>query len=153
MVMWRMFDLGFLIRFFDRGFLLRSLMTLLLISLLPIADIGLLFFLSKIIGVFVTLAIVLASSLFGVLITYREMRRTLPPIRRKVQEGYYPSEEFSNLAGTIVCSILLATPGLISDLIGLVLFAPILRRSAGRAITSRMDSRMKEIYEYLKLYD
>lgn len=148
-----MFDLGALIRLFDRGFLLRSLLTLLLISLLPIADIALLFYLSTIIGVFVTISIVLAAGLFGVFITYSEMRRTLIPIRRKVNEGYYPEAEFANLAGAIVSSILLATPGLIGDLIGLVIFAPGLRCKVGRAITRRMDGRMKEIYEYLKLYD
>lgn len=148
-----MFDLGALIRFFDRGFLLRSLLMLLLVSLLPIADIALLFYLSTIIGAPLTLAIVLGVGLFGVFITYREMRRTLRPIRRKVREGYYPEGEFANLAGTIVCSLLLATPGFIGDLIGIVLFAPPMRRRVGRAITSRMDSRMKEIYEYLKLYD
>ncbi len=148
-----MFDLGALIRLFDRGFLLRSLLMLLLVSLLPIADIALLFYLSTLIGVFVTIAIVLAAGLFGVFITYREMRRTLIPIRRKVNEGYYPETEFANLAGSIVSSILLATPGLIGDLIGLVIFAPALRRRVGRAITRRIDGRMKEIYEYLKLYD
>ncbi|HUX22027.1 MAG TPA: FxsA family protein, partial [Spirochaetia bacterium] len=138
---------------FDRGFLLRSLLTLLLISLLPIADIALLFYLSTLLGAFLTIAIVLGAGLFGVFITYREMRRTLVPIRRKVNEGYYPETEFANLAGTIICSILLATPGLIGDLIGLILFVPVLRRKAGRALTRRLEGRMKEIYEYLKLYD
>lgn len=148
-----MFDLGSLIRLFDRGFLLRSLLTLLLISLLPIADIALIFYIAGIIGVFLTLAIVAAAALLGVFVTYREMRRTLTPIRRKVQEGYYPEAEFANLAGTVVSSVLLATPGFIGDLIGLVVFMPFMRRKVGRMITSRMEGRMKEIYEYLKLYD
>lgn len=148
-----MFDLGSLIRLFDRGFLLRSLHILLLVSLLPAADIALLFYLSTVLGVFLTLAIVLAIGLFGLFVTYREMRRTLTFIRRKVREGYYPEEEFANFAGTIVCSVLLVTPGFIGDFLGLVLFTPIMRKKVGRSITSRMESRMKEIYEYLKLYD
>ncbi len=148
-----MFDLGALIRLFDRGFLLRSLLLLLLFSLLPIADIALIYYLATILGVFLTIAIVSAAALFGVFITYRELRRTLAPIRRKVKEGYYPEAEFANFAGTIVCSLLLSTPGFIGDLIGLVIFTPVLRRKVGREITSRMESRMKEIYEYLKLYD
>jgi UPF0716 protein FxsA len=148
-----MFDLGTLIRFFDRGFLLRLLLTLLLISLLPIAEIALFYYLATIIGVFLTLAIVAGAGLFGVLVTYREMRRTLGAIKRKVNEGYYPETEFANLAGTITCSLLLVTPGLIGDFIGFVLFAPVLRRKVGRVITGRMENRMKEIYEYLKLYD
>lgn len=148
-----MFDLNLLIRFFDRGFLLRTLLLLLLVSLLPLADIVLLIYIAKIIGLYLTVAIVLAAGLLGVFMTYREMRRTLGPIREKVTAGYYPAREFANLAGSALCSLLLATPGFIGDLIGLVLFAPFLRRRIGRAITARMDDKMKRIYEYLKLYD
>ncbi|HUZ18794.1 MAG TPA: FxsA family protein [Spirochaetia bacterium] len=148
-----MLDIKLLIRLFDRGFLLRSLNLLLLFSLVPIAEIALAYYLSTVIGVFLTLALLSAAGLVGMVISYREMKRTLVPLKEKVKEGYYPEREFANLLGAVICSLFLVTPGFISDVAGLVLFFPVLRRKVGGAIAVRMDGKMKEIYEYLKMYD
>ena len=61
--------------------------------------------------------------------------------------------EFVDLAGTIVGSLLLVTPGFASDAVGFLFFVPLFRHLVGRLVTNRMRDRLKELYEYLKLYD
>jgi UPF0716 protein FxsA len=148
-----MFELNTLIRLFDRGFLLRSLYFLLLFALVPVAEIALLIYLSRLFGVFLVLAVLLATGLFGMVASFGEMKRSLVRLKARVREGSYPDSEFRNLAGTIIASLFLVTPGFLSDLAGLVLFFPAVRRRVGHAVTLRMESKMKEIYEYLKMYD
>lgn len=151
MVSLAMIDTKILIRFFDRGFLLRTLLLLLLYSLVPIGEIALLFYLSTLIGVFLTLALLASTGLFGLLISYGAMKRTLKPLRRKIREGYYPEVEFVELAGLLASSLLLVTPGFVTDLAGLVLYSTAVRRRVGRAIVKRLEDRLKELYEYIRL--
>ncbi len=53
----------------------------------------------------------------------------------------------------LVSSVLLLTPGFITDLVGFLLLVPVFRQAVGRAIAKRLDRNFKEVYEYLKLYD
>jgi UPF0716 family protein affecting phage T7 exclusion len=50
-------------------------------------------------------------------------------------------------------AVFLITPGFITDFLGFLLFIPFFRNKIGNLITRRMESRLKDIYEYLKLYE
>jgi UPF0716 protein FxsA len=91
--------------------------------------------------------------LVGVLVDVAQMRSTLDRLRAKVRKGKYPGREFVDLAAMLVSSVLLLTPGFITDLVGFLLLVPALRQALGKAIAKRLDKNFKEVYAYLKLYD
>jgi UPF0716 protein FxsA len=144
---------GLLLRFFDREFVLKALFLVLLYSLLPLGEIVLILFVGDIIGRYLTLALAASSGLFGVLVAARQLRVLLEAARRKIRSGVYPGAEFVEIAGVLVGAVLLMTPGFVTDAMGLAMFVPGVRRSIGRLITRRLERRLKEIYEYLRLYD
>ncbi|MEW5814104.1 MAG: FxsA family protein [Spirochaetota bacterium] len=148
-----MLDIHFMIRLFDKGFIIKLLFLLLLYSLLPLCEIFLILYLSTIFGKYLILALVAATGLIGVLAAYNQVRKLLDIIGRKIKEGYYPNNEFISFAGVLVGAVLLVTPGFITDFLGFVLFVPGARDAIGRLIISKMQGRLKEIYEYLKMSD
>ena len=74
-------------------------------------------------------------------------------LKDKVKQGVYPGKEFVTISGVLAGGILLLTPGFITDFFGFMLFVPLFRNLIGRMITRRMQKQLKEIYEYLKLYE
>lgn len=143
----------FLVRFFDRDFVVRVLFLALLYALLPLAEIVLILFVADVMGKYLTLALAAATGLLGVLVATRQLRGLLETARAKIREGVYPGPEFADIAGIMVGSLLLVTPGFITDAMGLVMFVPAVRKSVGGLITHRFERRLTEVYEYLRLYD
>jgi UPF0716 protein FxsA len=148
-----MFEIRTLIRFFDAGFILKLLIIIMLISLLPIAEIYIFIFLSARMSTYILVASLLTSGLIGLGLSYSIIRTKLRVIKGQIDRGNYPEDEFHSLAGVILASILIITPGFLGDLIGLLMLLPGLSRKAGRSVTRPMEPQIKEIYEYLKLYE
>ncbi len=140
-------------RFLDADFVVRLLMTLLLVSLLPLAEIVLILFVGDLIGRYLTLAIVASIGLLGALAAARRLRGLLEAARARIRAGDYPAAELADVAGVLVACLLLVAPGLITDAVGLVVLVPAVRRAVGRLVTRRMQRRLTEVYEYLRLYD
>ena len=104
-------------------------------------------------GQYLLLALAASTGLFGVMVAMVQVKNTLRSLKEKIKEGEYPGIEFINLAGILAGSLMLLTPGFITDFLGFLMFVPIIRKKIGSMITSRMDKRLREIYEYLKLYE
>jgi UPF0716 protein FxsA len=143
----------FFARFLDADFVVRLLLTLLLVSLLPLAEIVVILFVGDLIGRYLTLAIVASIGLLGALAAARRLRGLLEAARARIRAGDYPAAELADVAGVLVAGLLLVAPGLITDAMGLLVFVPAVRRAVGRLITRRMQRRLTEVYEYLRLYD
>ena len=146
-------DVRLFIRFFDRDFMVKALFLVLLYSLLPLAEIVLILSVGDVIGKYLTLALTASTGLLGVLIAARQLRGLLDRARARIRSGEYPGAEFVEIAGILVGSVLLMTPGFITDTLGLVMFIPAVRRRVGQAITGRLQRRLTEVYEVLRLYD
>lgn len=146
-------DVRLFIRFFDREFMVKALFLVLLYSLLPLAEIVLILSVGDVIGKYLTLAITASTGLLGMLVAARQLRGLLDRARARIRSGEYPGAEFVEIAGILVGSILLMTPGFITDTLGLVMFIPAVRRRVGQAITGRLQRRLTEVYEVLRLYD
>jgi UPF0716 protein FxsA len=142
-----------LLRFFDRTFITKVLILALLYSLLPLAEIFLLIYLGARIGNYFTLALAATTGLIGMLVALRGFRKNLDILKRKIRDGEYPGEEFVTLTGIFLAAILLLTPGFITDMFGLLLFVPTIRRGLGRLVIRLTRTDLKELYEYLNLYD
>ncbi len=144
---------GFLVRFFDREFIVKLLLVVLLYSLLPLAEIVLILFVGDMIGKYLTLAVTASTGLLGVLLAMRQLRGLVGAARASIRDGVYPGNEFVEIAGILIGSVLLMTPGFITDALGLLMFVPAVRRAAGRMVTRRLQRHLTEVYEYLRLYD
>jgi len=141
------------LRFLDRSFIVRLFLIALLYSLLPLAEIFLLIYLGGRIGNYLILALAALTGLLGMLVALREFQKNLAALKSKIREGAYPGREFVNLTGILIGGLLLLTPGFITDACGFLLFLPVIRNAAGGAVVARMQTRLKDLYEYLKLYD
>jgi UPF0716 protein FxsA len=119
----------------------------------PLGEIFHFIYLSDLVGAYLILAIAAMTGLVGVLIALGQVRSVLARIKEKIRAGEYPGREFIGLGGILVGSVFLLTPGFITDFFGFLLLIPPIREGLGRLVVKRLDKRLKEVYEYLRLYD
>jgi UPF0716 protein FxsA len=143
----------FFVQFLDRTFITKLLILALLYSLLPLAEIFLIIYLGERIGNYFTLALAACTGLIGMLFALRGFQKNLALLKEKIKKGVFPTEEFIALTGIFAAGILLLTPGFVTDLMGFLLFIPVIRSALGRFIIRVTRANFKELYEYLKLYD
>ena len=148
-----MFEIRALIRFFDTGFILKFLIIVMLISVLPIAEVYLYILLSGVLSPYIMIASLTGSSLVGLILSYGIIKSRLKRIKILINEDEYPEIDFYKLAGIFLGSVLIITPGFIGDLLGLILFIPGISRKTGYLLTRPMEGKVKELYEYMKLYE
>ena len=148
-----MFEIRALIRFFDTGFILKFLITVMLISVLPIAEVYLYILLSGVLSPYIMIASLTGSSLVGLVLSYGIIKSRLKKIKNLINEDEYPESDFYKFAGVFLGSVLIIIPGFIGDLLGLILFIPGISRKIGYLLTKPMGGKVKELYEYLKLYE
>jgi UPF0716 protein FxsA len=100
-----------------------------LLLLVPLVDVLVLVVLATglgpiTIGPAATVAVVVVTALLGLLLVRAEGRHTIRQIQRKLVQGKPPTDELLDGAFLLVAGALMLTPGLITDLIGLVLVLP-----------------------------
>ena len=140
-----------LMRIIDRSFLLKALYLLLFYSLVPVGEIALILYIKPFLGSYLIIAAVLLTGLLGAGIAWKLVSSSLRALSKQVRSGSYPRDEFSLLAGSIIAGVLLITPGFITDALGLLFALRLFRRLTGTLVTGRMEDRLKELYEYMKL--
>jgi UPF0716 protein FxsA len=140
-----------MLRLLDRTFVTKLLILALLYSLVPLAEIFLLIYLGNVIGMYISLALAAFAGLIGMLVALKEFRKNLESLKEKTQRGEFPAQEFINLTSTLAASILLLTPGFLTDTMGFLLFVPALRNRFGLWVLTKTRTDLKELYEYLKL--
>lgn len=100
----------------------RRLVAVLL--LIPLVDVVLLAFVATEIGWTATIALVVLTALLGMVFVRAEGRRTLRKIQRSVARGQSPQDELVDGGLLIAAGAFLLTPGLVTDVVGLVLVIP-----------------------------
>ena len=148
-----MFEIKTLIRFFDTGFILKFLILIMLISILPIAEVYLYVLLSSKLSTYLMIAALTGSSLAGLIISYSLIKYRLKIIKTAIDDGEYPEKEFYILTGIFLAGILLITPGFIGDILGISILIPGISKKVGYILTRPMEDKIKELYEYIKLYE
>ena len=148
-----MLDVKSLIRFFDIGFVYRTFSLILLFCLIIIADIVTAIFISGIIGKYIYMAFIVTFSLAGFFLGIGTMSRISKKVKLEVTAGNSPQGEFKSFLGAFIATVLLVVPGVLSGIAGLVVMLPAVRKSLGERLLKNQASRMKELNEYLKLYD
>src|ERR671926_1605725 len=108
----------------------------LLFILVPIAELAVIIQVGEAIGVWWTIALLIADSLLGSWLMRHQGRSAWRRFNEAIQAGRVPAREVLDGALVIFGGALLHTPGFITDILGLVLLVPP-TRALVRAILSR----------------
>ena len=95
-----------------------------LLLLIPLFDIVLLVFIATRLGALPTVVLVVLTGLIGLLLVRAEGRHTARKIQNKLGQGQLPADELLDGGLLIAAGAFLLTPGLVTDLVGLVLVIP-----------------------------
>ena len=100
-----------------------------LLLLIPLIDILLLVVLAtpQFLGPILTVAIVVLTALLGMLLVRAEGRHTMRQIQLKLAQGEPPTDELLDGGLILIAGAFMLTPGLITDLLGLLLVLPMTR--------------------------
>lgn len=109
----------------------------LLFTVVSIAELYLLVWLGGLIGFWPTLAIVMSTALVGATLSKREGLRVLRDWQKALGEMRVPKEGLTGALLVLVAGIFLITPGILTDITGLLLLVPPVRRWVGRRIEAR----------------
>ncbi len=91
------------------------------------------------IGLFYTLALVVAAGVLGAVLLRVQGFGVMTRVRRELDAGGDPSRELAHGAMILLAGVLLLIPGFITDIIGLLLFLPPVRDAAWRFLRSRVS--------------
>lgn len=140
-----------MLRFFDKAYVTRLFLLLLLFSILMLADGYLLVEAADRFGVFMALGIAASVGLAGMVVVLLAVDAAIEHVRERVRHGKYPKKEYAELAALVVAGLLILIPGFCTDALAVLLYLPPLRRLSGGLIVRPFRSRLKDVYEYLKL--
>src|SRR5262249_47865957 len=94
----------------------------LLFTLVPLLELYILIKIGSYIGAFQTIALVVFTALFGVVIARIEGLRKLQQIKQSLSQGIVPAEEMVDGVLIFVTGILIIIPGVLTDIYDLELF-------------------------------
>lgn len=111
---------------------------LLIFILVPIIEIGLFIQVGGWIGLWPTLALVVAMALLGSWLLRTQGLRAIGDLQRSAQEFRDPTGPIAHGALIMFAGLLLLTPGFFTDIIGLLLLVPAVRTMAIQVLVRRM---------------
>ncbi|MED3564471.1 FxsA family protein [Bacillus xiapuensis] len=114
------------------------------IIIIPAADIGILLFSGKTIGVLPTLFFILLTGVLGVYLAKKEGLQTIRKAREQLRYGQIPGESVLDGVCILIGATLLITPGFITDILGFLMLFPPTRKRFKRLIK---NSFRKWIYK------
>ena len=108
----------------------------------PIIEIGLFIQLGGFLGLWPTLAIVVATALLGTLLLRTQGLSTLEELKRTAETGQSPAGPMANGALILVAGLLLLTPGFFTDSFGFLLMIPPVRALLIKWIATRAQMKI-----------
>lgn len=99
-----------------------------LLVIVPLAELTLLLLLARYTDWWIALALVVSTGLLGSALVHRQGWRTLRRVRDQLGAGRVPADSIMDGAMILLAGVLLLTPGVLSDLFGISLLIPFMRR-------------------------
>jgi UPF0716 protein FxsA len=118
----------------------------LLFTLLPLAELAILVWINSVTNWVVTLALLFLPGIVGVWLVYHEGLRCWREFRRQLSRGEPPAAQVLEGLLILVAAVLLVTPGVLTDLVAIVLLIPPIRRSIRRYVTKRLQARIRSAW-------
>lgn len=111
----------------------------LLFVVVPITELVLLIQVGRWIGLWPTVAVVLATGALGATLARIEGMRVLLQFQRELASGRIPGQAIFDGISVLIGAVFLLTPGVLTDLLGLALLLPITRRWIQRRVRARLE--------------
>ena len=119
----------------------------LLFIVLPLLDLWLLLVIGDVLGFWPTVALTIAVALLGGYLGKREGLRVLSQWKRALGELSMPEDGLVSGALVLVGAVLLATPGVMTDVLGLLCLFPPSRRLIARGVSAYVATRFARAAE------
>ena len=123
-----------------------------LIIVLPAIEIAVLLLSGHLIGIWFTLLLILITGALGLFLAKRQGMETWRKAQEQIQYGYMPGNEIIDGICILIGGIFLVLPGLISDIIGIILLLPftrnLLKPVVIRLIMNRMNRGKVTVIRY-----
>ena len=116
---------------------------LLLFTVVPVVELYLLITIGERLGAGATVALVLVTGLLGATLAKREGSRVLRNWQQSLERGEMPKEGVTSSLLVLVGGVLLVTPGVVTDLTGLLLLVPWSRRLVAEMLRKRLQHRFE----------
>lgn len=114
----------------------------LLFTAVPLVDLWLLVRIGGAIGAWPAVALVVLTGVAGAALARAEGARVLGAWRGALEAGRMPEEGIVSGALVLAGGLLLVTPGVVTDAVGLLLLVPPTRRLAARALRRWLDRKI-----------
>ncbi len=115
----------------------RFVLAFILIGL-PLLELALLVKTGQVIGFWATLAMVIGAGVIGALVLSRQSLAVVRRTREAVAQGRPPVAPVLDGAFLLLAGVLLITPGFLTDVLGLLLLVPPIRRGVARWSVRRL---------------
>jgi UPF0716 protein FxsA len=108
-------------------------------TLIPVIELYLLIQVGTVIGGLNTILLVILTGFLGAWLARMEGMHTMMRLRTNLQQGLMPAEELIDAVIIFGAGVVLLTPGLITDVFGLMLLWPVTRNKFKRMLRRKFD--------------
>ncbi len=108
-------------------------------TLIPVFELYLLIQVGTVIGGINTIFLVIITGFLGAWLARLEGMNTMMKLRMNLQQGLMPAEELIDAVIIFGAGIVLITPGLITDIFGLLLLWPVTRNRFKQILRKKFD--------------
>lgn len=115
----------------------------LLFTLIPVIELFLLIQLSSFLGPLSTIILVIATGFAGASLARLQGMQTIVRIQENYRQGIMPGDEIIDAFLILVAGIVLITPGLLTDISGILLLLPKTRQSFKKFIKREFEKRVQ----------
>jgi UPF0716 protein FxsA len=116
---------------------------ILLFTVIPIVELIVLIEIGSRLGTVVPLLLLLGTALLGAALARHEGLKTLRRVQTKLADGIMPDEELLDGVLILVAGVMLLTPGLLTDVLGVFLLIPGSRRVVKRWVRRFLRQRLQ----------
>lgn len=115
---------------------------ILLFTVVPLVELSLLLRIGEWLGAGATIGLVIATGIAGAWLARREGARTWARVQAEVAAGRIPGEELLHALLVFVAGVVLVTPGVITDVVGLLLLVRPARALVAGRVRKRLAGRV-----------
>ena len=108
-------------------------------TLIPVIELYLLIKVGSVIGGFNTILLVILTGFAGAWLARMEGMHTMIKVRTNLQQGLVPAEDLLDALIIFIAGLVLITPGLMTDIFGLMLLWPVARNRFKRFLRRKFD--------------
>jgi len=121
-------------------------------TLIPMLELYLLIKIGTVMGALNTLALVILTGFAGAYLARMQGLQTMLRVRSQIQQGVMPAEDLIDAVIIFAAGIVLLTPGLLTDIAGLLLLYPTSRFHFKRWLRKKFDQLIQDPNVTIRYY-